>query len=83
MEPQPGYCDPDDVWEGRNKENVAVHAYMHYIDAVGGKTYDGKPIPEWHMIKGRQRNGWRAAVTGALRTWLETELIRAVPISRK
>lgn len=83
MEPKPVYCDQDDIWEGSDKENVAIGAYMHYVDAVGGTTWDGKPIPEWHQIKGRQRNGWRAAMTGGLQTWLKQEHARLVPMTRK
>lgn len=71
MEPKPDYCTPEDNWEGSIFETAAQNAYRHYVDSVGGLTWDGKPIPEWHAIQARQRNGWRAATRGAIKSWLK------------
>lgn len=80
---KPGYLTDEDLYQGLQIETAAMNAYRHYGDAVGGTTWDGKPIPEWHLIKGRQRNGWRNAVVGALRSWLTLKFSELVPMIKK
>lgn len=39
-------------------------AFEAYCDAVGGKTFDGKPIPGWNELHGdrlKVQGGWEAA----------------------
>lgn len=36
-------------------------AWDTYVTAVGGHTFDGKPLPTWAMLGERQRKGWEAA----------------------
>lgn len=36
-------------------------AFEAYRKAVGGKTYDGKPIPDWNTVTPIVRRGWEAA----------------------
>lgn len=79
----PFYHTPEDTYQGPLIEAAAINAYRHYGDAVGGTTWDGKPIPEWQDIKGRQRNGWRAAVSGALISWLHARSVELSAIPRE
>lgn len=36
-------------------------AFETYNDAVGGKTWDNKPIPGWDAVTDKVREGWRIA----------------------
>ena len=36
-------------------------AYAAYCEAVGGTTYDGKPLPAFDDLDERQQKGWAAA----------------------
>ena len=67
------YMTSEDVWAGVDFEKNAITTYLAYGAAVGGKTWDGKPIPSWHEIKARQRNGWREAVKTSIREYLDFE----------
>lgn len=40
-------------------------AFEAYGAAVGGKTYDGKPIPQWSEVKPTIQQGWEAAADAA------------------
>lgn len=40
-------------------------AFAAYTSAVGGVTYDGKPIPGWDLLTDTVRAGWRAAALAA------------------
>lgn len=42
---------------------IACLLYTTYCNAVGGKAYDGKPLPSWHAFvadptKTKQADGW-------------------------
>lgn len=50
----------------RETEACAKAAYEAYGVAVGGKTWDGKDIPDWDDLQDRQRDGWRAAAQAAV-----------------
>jgi len=36
-------------------------AFEAYSKAVGGKTWDGKPIPHWNDVSASVRNAWDVA----------------------
>jgi hypothetical protein len=56
---------------GEHLEDLTQHAYAAYVEAVGGTTWDGKPIPKWNEIKDRQREGWRSGVKAAFNRRVE------------
>lgn len=41
-------------------------AWNAYRDAVGGTTYDDRPLPEWSDLGDRQRAGWEAAASAVV-----------------
>lgn len=46
-------------------ESRAAKLYTVYCAAVGGKAFDGAPLPPWHefaadVAKYKQTEGWRA-----------------------
>ena len=45
--------------EAKDVKDPGQWAFEVYNEAVGGKTYDGKPL-HWGMIGERQREGWKA-----------------------
>lgn len=40
-------------------------AFSAYRASVGGKTYDGKPIPAWAELSEPIRQAWQAAAVAA------------------
>jgi hypothetical protein len=42
-------------------------AFEAYNEAVGGKTWDGKPIPAWAEINEKVRNGWEQSALAVVR----------------
>jgi hypothetical protein len=38
-------------------------AYAIYAQAVGGTTFDGKPLPTFEQLGERQRAAWEAVAT--------------------
>lgn len=40
---------------------AAQKAWAAYAAAVGGKTFDGKPLPTWDQLGELQKAGWVAA----------------------
>lgn len=44
-----------------NKENLGEVAFNAYREAVGGKAYDGTPIPEWTEISEAVQQAWKEA----------------------
>lgn len=45
-----------------NGRNVrGKRAFDAYNESVGGKTWDGKPIPPWELLTERIREAWRCA----------------------
>jgi hypothetical protein len=38
-----------------------------YVNRVGGKTHDSKPIPEWQMLSESVKEGWEAAARAAVK----------------
>ena len=45
----------------RGREVAGIVAYERYCDAVGGTTFDGKPLPSWTALGDRQKAGWCSA----------------------
>ena len=43
------------------KEQAHV-AYDAYAAFTGGKTFDGRDMPQWHELPERIRGAWRAAI---------------------
>lgn len=44
-------------------------AFEAYVDAVGGETFDGKPIPGWEDLSGdggRTRAAWQDAANAVV-----------------
>ena len=41
--------------------NAAKHSYDAYTKAVGGTTFDGRPLPTFEELGDRQKEGWQAA----------------------
>ena len=41
--------------------SLGQKAYEAYCAAVGGTTFDGKPLPTFQELGDRQRAGWEAA----------------------
>ena len=39
----------------------AKQAWDAYAEASGGKTYDGKPLPDWEDLGEEKQAAWRAA----------------------
>lgn len=51
-----------------NTKTLGQVAFEAYSAAVGGKTYDGKPIPQWHEVRAEIQQGWEAAAKVAAYT---------------
>ena len=51
--------------EENRMENAAKAAYDAYAQAVGGKTFDDKPMLHWESLPERIRSGWVAAAAAA------------------
>jgi hypothetical protein len=52
-----------------SEKTMGQVAFEAYCDAVGGKTYDGKPIPGWDELHGdrlKVQGGWEAAALAAI-----------------
>jgi hypothetical protein len=45
-------------------EELARLAWIRYCAAVGGKAFNGNPLPSWHELGELQKAGWIAAVQG-------------------
>jgi hypothetical protein len=53
---------------------LAEHLYAAYCNAVGGKAFNGDPLPDWATFaadptKAKQRDAWLATANAA-RNWL-------------
>jgi hypothetical protein len=54
-----------------NREFIARELYTAYCAAVGGKAFNGDPLPRWEdfsfdLTKTKQVQGWLAAADRAL-----------------
>lgn len=54
-----------------NREKLAKLMYTRYCEAVGGKAFNGDPLPGWDEFstdpaKEKQANAWREAATAAM-----------------
>jgi hypothetical protein len=43
-------------------EQIAESAYHAYCKEVGGKTFDGKPLPTYAELGAERQAGWVASV---------------------
>jgi len=50
----------------KTEQTEAKAAWKAYAVAVGGKTFDGKPLPTWDELGERQKKGWIAAADAAI-----------------
>lgn len=48
--------------------------YKAYGEAVGGKTWDGRPIPEWDALTPTIQAGWTAGADAVVQTCREKEV---------
>ena len=48
------------------RERYGRAAFEAYNAAVGGLTWDGKPIPGWDAVTDKVREGWRVAAMAAV-----------------
>lgn len=56
------------------RERYGRRAFEAYNVAVGGRTWDGKPIPGWDAITDNIREAWRTAAHVAVyEAWLDEE----------
>jgi hypothetical protein len=51
----------------KNIERVAKAAFEAYGLSTGGKTWDGKDIPQWEFIGEKIQAAWRAAALAVVR----------------
>lgn len=42
-------------------ELYAAAAYAAYSESVGGKAYNGDPLPKWDALPERIKTAWKAA----------------------
>ena len=49
----------------KSRMDVAKELYDAYAAEVGGTTFDGKPLPQFHELGERQKKGWVAAALSA------------------
>lgn len=52
-------------------EEIAKKLYTVYCEAVGGKAYDGKPLPTWEEFRGdpskrKQSDAWVAVAEASV-----------------
>lgn len=45
-----------------------------YAEAVGGKTFDDKPIPEWSALPEKVREGWEAGANAVIADITDSEI---------
>lgn len=59
-----------------NAEYLAAQFYVAYCKAVGGKSFNGDPLPDWETFstdptKETQANGWREVAKTAMKFLVE------------
>lgn len=57
-------------------DSYAKLAFDAYSKAVGGKTFDGRPIPQWEDVGETVRAGWIAAANAVVERWANEDLDR-------
>lgn len=55
-------------------ENTAELLYTTYCNEVGGRAFNGDPLPDWETFardpaKAKQANAWRAAADAVARNF--------------
>jgi len=58
-----GHHNPDEALNCASAvlDDIGRCAFNTYNRAVGGVTWDGRPIPGWDAVTGHVRDGWRMA----------------------
>jgi hypothetical protein len=56
----------DGHWESQMNTDYAKIAYQAYATFTGGKTHDGKDMPEWHELPKHIQNAWMAAAEAVI-----------------
>lgn len=59
-------CAPPSGPAPEMRERYGRAAFEAYNVAVGGLTWDGKPIPGWEAVTDKVREGWRVAAMAAV-----------------
>ena len=52
---------------------VARTAYEAYARSMGGKTYDGRDMPQWRELPQHIQVAWETAARHAVRAVVQTE----------
>lgn len=58
-----------------NREYIASELYRVYCESVGGRAFNGDPLPDWETFstdpaKSKQANAWFAAADRAIQLLL-------------
>jgi hypothetical protein len=53
----------------------AKRGYEGYAASTGGKTFDGRDMPQWNELPDRIKEAWRAAIVAAVDTPPKDETI--------
>ena len=48
-------------------------AWDAYVKAVGGVSFDGKPLPDWKDVGEKQKVGWQAAIDAVFEAALNAD----------
>lgn len=54
---------------GMGEKSYAQLNFEAYAAAVGGITYDGKPIPKWDDLTQTVRDGWAAGAAAVIESY--------------
>ena len=54
-------------------ENYGRMGYEEYAVSTGGKTYDGRDMPQWDDLPERIKSAWCAAASKILDTYAESQ----------
>lgn len=58
---------------------LAEAAYGGYAKSTGGKTFDGRPMPNWSALPGAIQKAWRDATMAAIEKAIEIDLVTETP----
>lgn len=55
---------------------IGRNAYNAFCAAVGGQTFDGKPLPNWAELDAQRQAGWAAAeATPVVKRWYTSKTL--------
>ena len=58
----------------------AILAYAAYCAAVGGKTFDDRPLPTFEQLGDRQKDGWLAAANSCGSAFRPNQPVTITPL---